>query len=153
MRTAVRKWQDQGYEVVFTNGCFDILHHGHIEYLERAATLGDKLVVAVNADVSVQKLKGPARPINSEESRAYLLASLSFVDRVTIFSEETPLKLLKDLVPDVLVKGGDYQVEDIVGADIVSSHGGKVVVLPFKEGFSTTAIEQKILALRKTGEA
>jgi len=153
MRERVRQWQDQGYEVVFTNGCFDILHQGHIEYLEQARTLGDKLIIGVNADSSVRKLKGEARPINSETSRAYLLASLSFVDLVAIFDEDTPLELLTEIVPDVLVKGGDYKAEDVVGGDVVKEHGGKVEILAYHEGFSTTAIEEKIRALKKTGNA
>jgi D-beta-D-heptose 7-phosphate kinase/D-beta-D-heptose 1-phosphate adenosyltransferase len=146
----VRNWQDHGFDVVFTNGCFDILHQGHIEYLEQARSLGDKLVVGVNADASVRKLKGDSRPINTETSRAYLLASLSFVDLVTIFEEDTPLELLTELIPDVLVKGGDYKEADVVGGEVVREHGGKVEILPFKEGFSTTAIEEKILQLRNT---
>jgi D-beta-D-heptose 7-phosphate kinase/D-beta-D-heptose 1-phosphate adenosyltransferase len=150
MRDTVRNWQDQGFDVVFTNGCFDILHQGHIEYLEQARSLGDKLVVGVNADASVRKLKGDSRPINTETSRAYLLASLSFVDLVTIFEEDTPLELLTELIPDVLVKGGDYKEADVVGGEVVRDHGGTVEILPFKEGFSTTAIEEKILQLRNT---
>jgi D-beta-D-heptose 7-phosphate kinase/D-beta-D-heptose 1-phosphate adenosyltransferase len=150
MRDTVRNWQDHGFDVVFTNGCFDILHQGHIEYLEQARSLGDKLVVGVNADASVRKLKGDSRPINTETSRAYLLASLSFVDLVTIFEEDTPLELLTELIPDVLVKGGDYKEADVVGGEVVREHGGKVEILPFKEGFSTTAIEEKILQLRNT---
>jgi D-beta-D-heptose 7-phosphate kinase/D-beta-D-heptose 1-phosphate adenosyltransferase len=150
MRDTVRNWQDQGFDVVFTNGCFDILHQGHIEYLEQARSLGDKLVVGVNADASVRKLKGDSRPINTETSRAYLLASLSFVDLVTTFEEDTPLELLTELIPDVLVKGGDYKEADVVGGEVVREHGGKVEILAFKEGFSTTAIEEKILQLRNT---
>jgi D-beta-D-heptose 7-phosphate kinase/D-beta-D-heptose 1-phosphate adenosyltransferase len=150
MCARVRHWQDSGLEVVFTNGCFDILHQGHIEYLEQARALGDKLIIAVNADASVRNLKGASRPINTESSRAYLLASLSFVDLVTVFEEDTPLEILTELIPDVLVKGGDYKEEDVVGEKIVREHGGRVEILAYKEGFSTTAIEDKILELRNT---
>jgi len=143
----VRAWQDQGFEVVFTNGCFDILHHGHIEYLEAARGLGDRLVIGVNSDASTQRLKGDSRPINGEHSRAYLLASLSFVDLVTVFEEDTPAELINAVLPDILVKGGDYAEEEVVGGDVVKAHGGKVVILQYKEGFSTTSIEQKIVAL------
>ena len=152
MQSQVRAWQDQGYDVVFTNGCFDILHAGHISYLEGARALGDKLIIGLNSDASTKRLKGETRPINREHSRAYLLASLSFVDLVAVFEEDTPEQMINEIVPDILVKGGDYKEENVVGGDIVKSHGGKVVILPYKEGFSTTSIEQKILALRKSGE-
>ena len=147
MRDQVRAWQDQGDEVVFTNGCFDILHMGHIDYLEGARELGDHLVIGLNSDASTRRLKGETRPINTEHSRAYLLASLGVVDLVTIFEEDTPADLIKMVVPDILVKGGDYSADSVVGGDTVREHGGKVVILPFKEGYSTTSIEEKILAL------
>ena len=149
LATQIQDWKKQGQKVVFTNGCFDILHAGHIRYLESAATLGDKLVIAVNDDASVQRLKGETRPINVLASRLYLLASLQCVDAVVPFSEDTPLDIIKLLHPDVLVKGGDYKPENIVGAKEVVADGGKVVVVPFVEGYSTTKLELKILALHK----
>lgn len=152
MHDQVRAWQDRGDEVVFTNGCFDILHIGHIEYLEGARALGDRLVIGLNSDASTRRLKGDTRPINHEHSRAYLLSSLSFVDLVTVFDEDTPKELISTLLPDILVKGGDYKEDEVIGGDEVKSHGGKVVILPFKEGFSTTAIEQKILSMRRSPE-
>lgn len=153
MRDRVRTWQDQGYDVVFTNGCFDILHAGHIAYLEEARALGDKLVVGLNSDDSTRRLKGPSRPINDQDSRSYLMASLSFVDLVTIFDEDTPLELISEVVPDVIAKGGDYKEEDVVGGDVVKARGGSVAILPYRKGFSTTSIEEKILALKKSGQS
>ena len=142
-------WRKKGKTVVFTNGCFDILHAGHIKYLEAAAQKGDYLVVAVNDDESVTRLKGEDRPINTLESRMYLVASLSCVDAVCSFESDTPLELINKLQPDVLVKGGDYKPEDIVGAKEVLASGGKVEVIPFVEGYSTTKIESRILDLYK----
>lgn len=135
--------------MVFTNGCFDILHLGHVDYLERAKALGGKLVVALNTDSSVQKLKGPERPIIKEHSRGRVMAALEFVDMVVFFDEETPKDLIEVLKPDVLVKGGDYKPETIVGADYVISLGGKVMTLPLIDGYSTTNFVKKI---KKTGE-
>jgi len=140
----VTDWKNQGHEVVFTNGCFDILHLGHIDYLEKARSLGDKLVVGLNTDASVRKLKGAERPINPEHARARILAALSFVDLVVPFGEDTPLELITDLLPDVLVKGKDYAINNIVGADIVLEHGGKVETIDLVDGFSTTNIVTKI---------
>ena len=131
-------------KVVFTNGCFDLVHQGHIDYLSKARDLGDVLVVGLNTDASVRRLKGPRRPINDEYSRALLLASMLFVDYVVLFGEDTPYELIKTLQPDILVKGSDYKPEDIVGYDIVMAKGGRVETLDFLPGFSTTAIEQKI---------
>ncbi len=131
-------------KVVFTNGCFDILHAGHVSYLEKASRLGDELVVAVNSDSSVKRLKGEQRPINSEENRAYLIAALGFVDYVVIFSEDTPKRVIDELVPDVLVKGSDWKVENIVGADTVIKNGGKVETIDLVEGLSTTSLIGKI---------
>ena len=130
--------------MVFTNGCFDILHLGHIDYLTKAADLGDRLIVAVNTDSSVSALKGPSRPIIDEETRAMKLASLVFVDAVILFGEETPLKLITEVRPNILVKGGDYTIDTIVGASEVQDNGGEVVVIPFLEGHSTTSIVNKI---------
>ena len=140
----VTSWQLHNEKVVFTNGCFDILHLGHIDYLTKAADLGDRLIVAVNTDSSVSSLKGPSRPIIDEETRAMKLASLVFVDAVILFGEETPLKLITEVRPNVLVKGGDYTIDTIVGASEVQDNGGEVVVIPFLEGHSTTSIVNKI---------
>lgn len=137
-----QNWKDQ--EVVFTNGCFDILHLGHVDYLEKAASKGDKLIVALNTDASVSKLKGPTRPINTEQARARIIAALSFVDAVVLFSEDTPLSLIKQLIPDILVKGKDYNIDNIVGADIVMENGGKVETIELVDGYSTTNIINKI---------
>lgn len=143
-KTVLSGWKDQGEEVVFTNGCFDILHLGHIDYLEHARALGDKLVVGLNSDDSVRRLKGEGRPINPEFARARILAALSFVDMVVVFGEDTPLELISDLLPDVLVKGKDYEISNIVGADVVIEHGGKVLTIDLVDGYSTTNIVQKI---------
>ena len=140
----VTSWQLHNEKVVFTNGCFDILHLGHIDYLTKAADLGDRLIVAVNTDSSVSALKGPSRPIIDEETRAMKLASLVFVDAVILFGEETPLQLITEVRPNVLVKGGDYTIDTIVGASEVQDNGGEVVVIPFLEGHSTTSIVNKI---------
>jgi len=137
-------WQFQGKRIVFTNGCFDILHLGHIDYLSKAKDLGDLLVIGLNTDLSVSKLKGKNRPIQDEVSRAFILASLSFVDAVVYFGEETPYNLIKTTQPDILVKGADYKPEDIVGYDIVTNKGGQVVTISFLPGYSTSAIESKI---------
>jgi rfaE bifunctional protein nucleotidyltransferase chain/domain len=130
--------------LVFTNGCFDILHRGHVEYLAAARRMGDLLVVGVNSDDSVCRLKGPGRPINPEMDRAVVLAALEAVDVVTLFSEDTPLALIQRLLPDVLVKGGDYEVSAIVGASEVTAAGGEVVVVPLVPGRSTTRILQRM---------
>jgi rfaE bifunctional protein nucleotidyltransferase chain/domain len=126
--------------VIFTNGCFDILHLGHIDYLIKARKLGDVLIIGLNTDNSVKKLKGEKRPVNNQNARALLLASLEFVDFVILFDEETPMNLIKMITPDVLVKGGDYTIESVVGADFVLHYGGAVEIFPFLEGYSTTAI-------------
>ena len=144
LTTQVEQWKATGNKVVFTNGCFDIIHRGHIEVLARTAELGDKLVIGLNSDQSIQKLKGEDRPIIDEQSRAILLAALSFVDAIVLFSEDTPLKLISALLPDVLAKGGDYEIETIVGHEIVQQNGGKVKLVPFLDGFSSTSIIDKI---------
>ena len=130
--------------IVFTNGCFDIIHRGHIEVLAQTADLGDRLIIGLNSDTSIQKLKGKNRPIIEEQSRAILLASLEFVDAVVIFSEDTPINLISTLLPDVLAKGGDYEIETIVGHEIVQQNGGKVKLVAFVDGFSSTTIIDKI---------
>lgn len=137
-------WKNAGQTVVFTNGCFDILHYGHLHYLAQARDLGDRLIVGMNAASSVRRLKGPHRPINDEITRTMLMASLAFVDAVVLFEEDTPLALIELLVPDILVKGGDWRPDQIVGSEVVLEHGGEVLSLPFIEGYSTTAIEEKI---------
>lgn len=134
----------KGEKIVFTNGCFDIIHAGHIHTLSEAKALGTKLIVGINSDASVQRLKGPKRPIQSEDERALIVAALSFVDFVILFEEDTPYHLIKNLLPNILVKGGDYTIDEIVGADIVLQHGGKVEMIPFLEGFSTTNTIDKI---------
>lgn len=136
--------QFKGRKVVFTNGCFDILHAGHILSLNQAATQGDFLIVAVNSDASVKKLKGPSRPINNEQARATLLASLIMTDAVIIFEEDTPLQLITELSPDVLVKGGDYTIEQVVGAKEVLAAGGRVEIIPLLPGYSTTGIIEQM---------
>jgi rfaE bifunctional protein nucleotidyltransferase chain/domain len=145
-KSTVTAWQTSDQKVVFTNGCFDILHFGHIRYLTEARSLGDRLVIGLNSDASVQRLKGNHRPINELATRTHLLAALSVVDLVVLFEEDTPLNLIQHLSPDVLVKGGDWSVEQIVGSDWVMQHGGSVQSLQFVDGFSTTNIEQKIVA-------
>jgi rfaE bifunctional protein nucleotidyltransferase chain/domain len=138
-------WQFQGKKIVFTNGCFDILHLGHIDYLSSARDLGDLLIIGLNTDESVKRIKGSNRPIQDEISRAVVLASLGFVDAVVFFGEDTPYNLIKTTQPDILVKGADYKAEDIVGYDIVKNKGGEIVTIEFLEGYSTTGIEKKIL--------
>lgn len=133
--------------IVFTNGCFDVLHRGHVEYLLEARKLGDVLVVGVNADESVRRLKGAGRPVTAEYDRAFVLSNLRAVDHVVIFTEDTPLELISEILPDVLVKGGDWPVEKIVGADVVKSRGGIVRSLPFIGAYSTTSILEKIKSL------
>ena len=134
----------EGKKVVFTNGCFDVIHRGHVSYLAQARDLGDLLVLGLNSDSSVRRLKGPTRPVNDEESRALVLASLECVDYVVLFNEDTPYRLIDAVQPDILVKGGDYQIDQIVGYDIVKAHGGEVLTLPFVDGFSSTSIINRL---------
>jgi D-glycero-beta-D-manno-heptose 1-phosphate adenylyltransferase len=140
----VSQWKAGGEKIVFTNGCFDILHLGHIDYLEKAAQKGTKLIVAINTDQSVSKIKGPNRPIQTEYARARMLAALSFVDAVTFFNEETPQQIINQILPAVLIKGNDYEIENIVGSDIVMRNGGKVETIQLVSGYSTTKIIEKI---------
>lgn len=133
-------------KLVFTNGCFDILHLGHITYLAQARQLGDALVVGLNSDASVRRLKGPSRPVNDQNARAQLLAALEFVDYVVVFEEDTPFNVITQVIPDVLVKGGDYSIDNIVGADFVMQNGGEVLTVPFVNGFSTTSIIENLKA-------
>lgn len=137
-------WRFKGYRIVFTNGCFDVLHAGHIEYLAKAASLGDILVVGLNTDASVRRLKGETRPINPEHARALVISSLRFVGAVIMFDEDTPENLIKLIQPDILVKGADYQPKEIVGYDIVTSKGGEVITIDLVPGFSTTLISEKL---------
>ncbi|HJW29262.1 MAG TPA: D-glycero-beta-D-manno-heptose 1-phosphate adenylyltransferase [Saprospiraceae bacterium] len=139
--------QATGKKIVFTNGCFDLIHTGHTRYLAKAKSFGDLLIVAVNSDSSVRMIKGEKRPINTQAERAETLAALESVDFVTIFDEPDPHKIISDLQPDVLVKGGDWPIEKIIGRDIVEARGGKVVNVPYVEGASTTGIIEKILKL------
>jgi D-glycero-beta-D-manno-heptose 1-phosphate adenylyltransferase len=141
----VAQWRLFDKKIVFTNGCFDLLHYGHIDYLSKAASLGDVLVVGLNTDASVKNLKGPSRPVNDERSRLHIMASLFFVTAVILFDEPTPYELIKKIQPDILVKGGDYKPEDIVGYDVVTGRGGQVITVDFVPGFSTSALEQKII--------
>ncbi len=141
----IARWRAEGDTIVFTNGCFDLLHYGHLHYLAAARNLGDRLVVGLNSAASVQRLKGPSRPINDEQTRTHLLAALEMVDAVVVFEADTPLELIERLQPDVLVKGGDWKPEQIVGSAAVLARGGQVRSLPFVAGYSTTNIEQKIL--------
>ena len=140
-------WKLSGQKIVFTNGCFDILHRGHVEYLTEAKACGDKLVTALNSDSSVRGLKGDPRPIQSQEDRAVILDALESVDLVVIFDQETPAEIIKKLLPDVLVKGGDYTPDTIVGADIVTENGGEIKVIPFRSGHSTSSVIEKIIKL------
>lgn len=137
-------WKLEKATVVFTNGCFDILHRGHVEYLYQASRLADYLVIGLNSQDSVRRLKGPHRPIQDEQTRSAVIAALGFVDAVSVFSEDTPEELIRAISPDILVKGGDWAVSRIAGADWVIAHGGRVTTIPYLEGYSTTAIEEKI---------
>lgn len=144
VRTAM-KWEQLQQTTVFTNGCFDLIHSGHLAYLSEAAGLADRLIIGLNSDRSVRMLKGETRPVKSQDTRALLLASLRWVDMVVIFDEETPSDLISTLRPDVLVKGGDWKVEEIVGGDIVTSYGGIVRSLPYIEGYSSSNYIEKIV--------
>jgi D-beta-D-heptose 7-phosphate kinase/D-beta-D-heptose 1-phosphate adenosyltransferase len=144
LQTKIAQWRLLGKTIAFTNGCFDILHAGHIASLSEAAAYADYLIVGVNTDKSVKKLKGESRPVNDEQSRALLLASLCMTDAVILFAEDTPLELIKSILPDFLVKGGDYKVEDIAGAKEVIAAGGQVIINPIIAGFSTTSVIQKL---------
>lgn len=140
----LENWKTSNKKIVFTNGCFDILHQGHVVYLAKAAALGSKLIVGLNTDSSVRRLKGAERPLNEEQERALLLAALEFVDLVIFFEEDTPYELIKAIQPDILVKGADYKAENIVGYDIVTKSGGSVETIVLEEGFSTTNVIEKI---------
>ena len=139
----VAECRAKGSKIVFSNGCFDILHRGHVEYLAKAADFGDEMLIGLNTDASVKRLKGPSRPINDEYARAIVLAGLEFVSAVVLFDEDTPYNLIKVVQPDVLVKGSDYKPEDIVGYDIVTAKGGRVETIDFVDGYSTTRTIEK----------
>jgi len=140
----IADWKSNNETIVFTNGCFDIIHQGHIDYLAKAADKGSKLIIGVNTDNSVSRIKGPSRPIQDEYSRMMILAAMEFVDALILFDDETPLNLITQVVPNILVKGSDYNVEDIVGYKTVVNNGGRVETLDFLPGFSTSSIEKKI---------
>jgi len=147
IRKQVSIWRFKGKKIVFTNGCFDILHRGHIEYLSRSRDLGGILIVGLNSDLSVKRIKGRHRPINDEASRSLVLASLAVVDAVIMFDQDTPYDLIRHIEPDILVKGKDYEPEGIAGYDIVVATGGEIVTIELTPGYSTTSIEEKILHL------
>ena len=140
-------WRLKGKKIVFTNGCFDILHHGHLDLLARAAGFGNILILGLNSDSSVKRLKGPERPVTNENDRLFQIASLLCVDAVCLFDEDTPEELIKAIKPDVLVKGGDYTINTIVGANFVQENGGSVEIIPFVNGYSTTSIINRIKTL------
>ncbi len=144
LKKLLKEKKEEGKTIVFTNGCFDILHRGHVEYLEFASSLGDILVIGVNSDESVKRLKGPERPINTLTDRMYLLAALYMTDYITDFHEDTPYNLINELRPHIIVKAGDYTEDAVVGKDIVESYGGKVVIAPYINGYSTTSIVKKM---------
>jgi len=137
-------WRFLNKKIVFTNGCFDIIHLGHIDYLSKAKDLGDILLIGLNTDDSVKRLKGNNRPIKNQQERSVLLASLQFVDGIILFNEDTPYDLIKKIEPDILVKGSDYKKEEIVGADVIKNTGGEIITIDFLEGYSTTSILDKI---------
>lgn len=145
LKEKIDKLKNEEKKIVFTNGCFDLLHRGHVEYLKEAKNLGDFLLIAINSDDSVRRLKGYSRPIFSESDRAEILSSLKSVDFVCLFEEDTPLEIISYLIPNILVKGGDYNLDNIVGRDVVENNGGKVITIPFVENKSTTNIVKNII--------
>lgn len=151
-RANLERWREQGQKIVFTNGVFDLLHRGHAEYLEEARSLGDRLVVGINSDASVRRIKGPNRPIVPEAERAELVAALACVDLAVIFGEDTPAQIIAAVAPDVLVKGADWAADAIVGREFVEARGGRVVRVPLREGLSTSALIRRILAGKSAAE-
>ncbi len=145
LMSLINTWKSNGEKIVFTNGCFDIIHQGHIDYLAKASDLGSKLIIGVNTDRSVRAIKGKHRPIQDEYSRLMILAAMQFVDALILFDEDTPIDLITKIVPNVLVKGSDYKAENIVGYKVVTENGGRVETLDFLEGYSTSGIENKII--------
>ena len=144
LETKIKKWRNANEKIVFTNGCFDLLHLGHVDYLTKARDLGDRLVVGLNTDSSIKRLKGSSRPIKDQQSRVALLAGMTYVDAVVLFDEETPIKLISMIQPDVLVKGGDYEIKNIVGHDIVLKNNGKVCTVDYVKGCSSSVLIEKI---------
>ena len=144
LENQLNKWRKANEKIVFTNGCFDLLHLGHVDYLAKARDLGNRLVVGLNTDASIRRLKGSSRPVKDEQSRLALLAGMAFVDAVVPFDEETPINLISMISPDVLVKGGDYKVKDIVGHEIVLNNNGKVCTIDFVDGYSSSALIEKL---------
>ena len=140
----VSNWKDQNKKIVFTNGCFDLIHLGHVEVLARSSDLGDRLIVAINSDESIIKIKGTNRPIIEEESRVKQIAALDFVDAVILFNQDTPINIISSITPNVITKGGDYKISDVVGYEIVQENNGEVVIIPLTQGYSTTSILDKI---------
>ena len=140
----IEKWRSENKKIVFTNGCFDLIHLGHIEILARSSDFGDKLIIGVNSDLSIKKLKGANRPIIQQSSRIRQLSALEFVDAVILFDEETPIKLIESIKPDVITKGGDYTAKNVIGNEVVSQKNGEVVIIPLTQGYSTTSILNKI---------
>jgi len=145
LESQLKNWRTQDQKIVFTNGCFDLLHLGHIDYLAKARDLGDRLIVGLNTDTSVSRIKGPSRPVKDEMSRAHILAAMQFVDAVIFFNEETPIDLIYWLKPDVLVKGGDYTIEGIIGHELVLENGGEVKTISFVEGYSSSKLIDNII--------
>jgi rfaE bifunctional protein nucleotidyltransferase chain/domain len=144
LKNNLEKWRNKKLKIVFTNGCFDILHRGHVEYLSKAKSYGDILIVGLNSDTSVKRLKGESRPYINEDDRGYILSNLKAVDAVVLFNEDTPYKIINKIIPDVLVKGGDYKLEEIVGRETVEKNGGKVETVGFIKGNSTSILIEKI---------
>ena len=144
LKNQLAKWRKLKQRIVFTNGCFDLLHYGHIDYLAKARDLGDRLVLGLNTDASISRIKGPSRPVKDEISRSHILAAMQCVDAVILFDEETPINLISMISPDVLVKGGDYEVKDIVGHEIVLNNKGKVCTIDFVDGYSSSALIEKV---------
>ena len=144
LKSQLEKWRSGNEKIVFTNGCFDLLHLGHVDYLAKARDLGDRLVVGLNSDASIKRIKGSSRPIKDEQSRVALLAGMAYVDAVVLFDEETPLSLISMVLPDLLVKGGDYTIKDIVGHEIVLNNKGRVCTIDFVEGYSSSVLIEKI---------
>ena len=140
----INEWRLNGDKIVFTNGCFDLIHLGHLEILARSADLGDKLVVAINSDMSIKKIKGNLRPIIEEDSRAKQLAAIEFIDAVILFNEDTPHNLISSINPDIITKGGDYKKNDVIGKELMNKKAGEVVIIPLTQGYSTTSILEKI---------
>jgi len=149
LKLIINNLKKQGKTIAFTNGCFDILHYGHVKYLQSSKEKADVLIVALNSDSSVRKIKGRARPINKQINRIKVISALSCIDYVTIFNEETPLEVIRLLKPDVLIKGGDWDKKDIVGGDFVETYGGKVVTIPYLKGYSTSKLISKIYAMNR----